>query len=224
MLESQLTSTRQDGTVQNHLQVRRSSDHDRDHSAAAALSSLARVSTPTAVPFAENSHANYRAPDTASTPLPILSSTSADGIENETYEWDEGGDEKELGTDAMGAASTRDYKPGFFGMHRHYGINSRRLLDHVLHGGNQTRHLFLNTSVSNRFRNTICQSASKTLPFRSNPRQRCRRSSPPSSKNRRPSRRSLLQVRPYSLPMAARTFFPGPIRKPLDDSTRIIER
>ena len=70
----------------------------------------------------------------------------------------------------------------------------------------------------------ICQSASKTLPFRSNPRQRCRRSSPPSSKNRRPSRRSLLQVRPYSLPMAARTFFPGPIRKPLDDSTRIIER
>ena len=35
--------------------------------------------------------------------------------DNETYEWDEGGDEKELGTDAMGAASTRDYKPGFFG-------------------------------------------------------------------------------------------------------------
>jgi Fungal specific transcription factor domain len=40
---------------------------------------------------------------------------SVPGNDNETYEWDEGGDEKELGTDAMGAASTRDYKPGFFG-------------------------------------------------------------------------------------------------------------
>ena len=51
----------------------------------------------------------YRTPD------PAISPTGGDN-ENETYEWDEGGDEKELGTDAMGAASTRDYKPGFFGM------------------------------------------------------------------------------------------------------------
>jgi hypothetical protein len=45
----------------------------------------------------------------------MMQQNPGDGNENETYEWDEGGDEKELGTDAMGAASTRDYKPGFFG-------------------------------------------------------------------------------------------------------------
>lgn len=52
----------------------------------------------------------YRPPDTAVSPT-----GDVDANEHETYEWDEGGDEKELGTDAMGAASTRDYKPGFFG-------------------------------------------------------------------------------------------------------------
>jgi hypothetical protein len=91
--------------------TRRGSDHDRDHSAAAALSSLARASTPTAGPLYDSTSVNkiYRTPD------PAIGSTGEDH-ENETYEWDEGGDEKELGTDAMGAASTRDYKPGFFGM------------------------------------------------------------------------------------------------------------
>ena len=88
---------------------RRSSDQDRDHSAAAALSSLARVATPTA--SATNSA--YRSPKATSASIPIISPSHPN--ENETYEWDEGGDEKELGTDAMGAASTRDYKPGFFG-------------------------------------------------------------------------------------------------------------
>jgi len=102
--------------MQNHLQMRRSSDQDRDHSAAAALSSLARVPTPTVVPFTENTHVNLRPTSNVSTPLPIIGSAPADGHENETYEWDEGGDEKELGTDAMGVASTRDYKPGFFGI------------------------------------------------------------------------------------------------------------
>ena len=113
-----MSTTRQDGAVQIHSQTRRSSDQDRDHSAAAALSSLARVSTPTVTPFAESTLTNFRAADVVSTPLPIIGSPPTDGNENENYEWDEGGDEKELGTDAMGAASTRDYKPGFFGMHR----------------------------------------------------------------------------------------------------------
>lgn len=114
-LESQLNATRQEGAIQNHLQMRRSSDHDRDHSAAAALSSLARVPTPTVVPFTESAHVSFRPASTVTTPQPLIGSAPADGNENETYEWDEGGDEKELGTDAMGVASTRDYKPGFFG-------------------------------------------------------------------------------------------------------------
>lgn len=117
-LESQLggsrsgietTSTITIGQVE--VDGRRSSDQDRDHSAAAALSSLARVATPTA--SAVNS--GYRSPKANTTPIPIMSPPQPN--ENEMYEWDEGGDEKELGTDAMGAASTRDYKPGFFGTH-----------------------------------------------------------------------------------------------------------
>ena len=117
-LESQLggprsgiekTSTTTIGKVE--ADGRRSSDHDRDHSAAAALSSLARVATPTA--SAANSA--YRSPKANTTPIPIISPLQPN--DNEMYEWDEGGDEKELGTDAMGAASTRDYKPGFFGTH-----------------------------------------------------------------------------------------------------------
>jgi hypothetical protein len=116
LLESQLGRPRSglETATSRHGQLqldggRRSSDQDRDHSAAAALSALARVSTPTA--SATNSA--YRSPKANATPLPILSPPEPN--ENETYEWDEGGDEKELGTDAMGAASTRDYKPGFFG-------------------------------------------------------------------------------------------------------------
>lgn len=92
------------------LESRRGSDQDRDHSAAAALSSLARVPTPTAAQIHEPTHKIYRSPDVAIAP------TGPETHENETYEWDEGGDEKELGTDAMGAASTRPHKPGFFGM------------------------------------------------------------------------------------------------------------
>ena len=92
-----------------HSEVGLSSDQDQ--SAAAALSSLARVSTPTAGLLHDSTsvHKIYR------TPEPVNNPTAVDH-ENETYEWDEGGDEKELGTDAMGVASTRDYKPGFFGM------------------------------------------------------------------------------------------------------------
>jgi len=95
---------------------RRSSEHDRDHSAAAALSSLGRVPTPSN-PYTDGPVQHpYHTPDaTNSTPMPIMAPSPGDANENETYEWDEGGDEKELGTDAMGAASTRDYKPGFFG-------------------------------------------------------------------------------------------------------------
>lgn len=105
-----------DGVVQSLLQTRRSSDHDRDHSAAAALSALARVPTPTVSQFNDGTtHTSYRTPSASQTPLPTMAQNPGDGNENETYEWDEGGDEKELGTDAMGAASTRDYKPGFFG-------------------------------------------------------------------------------------------------------------
>ena len=105
VLESQLGA----GPGSVGAEARRGSDQDRDHSAAAALSSLARVSTPTAGLHDSTSvHKIYRTPD------PAISPTGGDH-ENETYEWDEGGDEKELGTDAMGAASTRDYKPGFFG-------------------------------------------------------------------------------------------------------------
>lgn len=104
-LESQLGG----GPRSVGTEARRGSDQDRDHSAAAALSSLAQVSTPTAGLHDPTSvHKIYRTPD------PAISPTVGDH-ENEMYEWDEGGDEKELGTDAMGAASTRDYKPGFFG-------------------------------------------------------------------------------------------------------------
>ena len=91
---------------------RRSSDHERDHSAAAALSSLGRVNTPSFPSSVTPGHSTYRSPDAPPSPLPAQPDTH----ENETYEWDEGGDEKELGIDAMGAASTRDYKPGFFGI------------------------------------------------------------------------------------------------------------
>jgi hypothetical protein len=115
-LESQLSTNRPEGAMQNHLQMRRSSDQDRDHSAAAALSSLARVSTPTVVPYTENTNVDFRPTSTVSTPLPVIGSAPTDGNETETYDWDEGGDEKELGTDAMGVASSRDYKPGFFGI------------------------------------------------------------------------------------------------------------
>jgi len=108
-LESQLGGdVRSVGDV-TRPEARRGSDQDRDHSAAAALSSLARVSSPTGGLHDSTSvHKIYRTPD------PAISPPGGDH-ENETYEWDEGGDEKELGTDAMGAASTRDYKPGFFG-------------------------------------------------------------------------------------------------------------
>jgi hypothetical protein len=101
--------TSAENTIQNQLEGPRSSDQDRDHCAAAALSSLARASTPTDGQFHEPASANtaHRSSDAPPSPL--------GANENETYEWDEGGDEKELGIDAMGAASTRDYKPGFFG-------------------------------------------------------------------------------------------------------------
>ena len=139
IFESQLGGPRSSGdTTVTHAQVqwdgeRRPFDRNRDHSAAAALSALARVSTPTA--SATNSA--YRSPKANATPLPILSPPEPN--ENETYEWDEGGDEKELGTDAMGAASTRDYKPGFFGTYlspRRCADSERRLLDIIIYGGN----------------------------------------------------------------------------------------
>jgi hypothetical protein len=119
LLENQLTAIKSAKNSQSQtLQGRRLSDQDRDHSAAAALSSLGRVSTPASNPFADApaQHPYHTPDDTISTPLPIIAPSTGDANENETYEWDEGGDEKELGTDAMGAASTRDYKPGFFGI------------------------------------------------------------------------------------------------------------
>jgi hypothetical protein len=93
--------------------VRCLSDHDRNH-AAAALSALAAAPSPPVPSFTETSTTQLLYPSSETEGnLPIISPAIPDG--NETYEWDEGGDEKELGTDAMGAASTRDYKPGFFG-------------------------------------------------------------------------------------------------------------
>lgn len=91
-------------------------DHDRDHRAAAALSALARVPTPT-IPNgdSETPHASYRLPDAERTSLTILNQEHPDGIE--TYEWDEGRDEEELGTDAMGSASKGNSHLGFFGTH-----------------------------------------------------------------------------------------------------------
>ena len=117
LLESQLTAqgSSVDMTATNHLDSGLSSESDRDHSAAAALSSLARVATPIIRPFHDTTQSTnpYQTPDQTQTPanLPIISPPPAE----ETYEWDEGGDEKEFGIDAMGAASTRDHKPGFFG-------------------------------------------------------------------------------------------------------------
>jgi hypothetical protein len=94
----------------NHPQGRQASDQDRDHSAAAALSSLATIPTAT-VASSTTSGKAYRSSDPAASPTGAVGAN-----EIETYEWDEGGDEKELSTDAMGATSTRDSKPGFFGM------------------------------------------------------------------------------------------------------------
>ena len=95
--------------IDSQFQARQASDQDRDHSAAAALSSLARIPTPT-LTLGTSVNKIYQSSDVAISP-----SGDVDANEHETYEWDEGGDEKELDTDAMGAASTRDYKPGFFG-------------------------------------------------------------------------------------------------------------
>lgn len=105
-LEAQLSESRTSvgNNTQNQLEGRRSSDQDRDHTAAAALSSLASVATP--------SGGKPHEPASANTVYP---SSPLGANENETYEWDEGGDEKELETDAMGAASIRGSKPGFFG-------------------------------------------------------------------------------------------------------------
>ena len=133
-LETQLSVNALKTEGSSGLHIRRSSDQDRDHSAAAALSSLARVPTPTVAPFSD---APFPSPGRGQTPLPIMASTPGDGNGDETYEWDEGGDEKELGTDAMGAASTRDYKPGFFGLiFSSRNPNVRRFLNFILHGRN----------------------------------------------------------------------------------------
>jgi hypothetical protein len=95
--------------IDSQFQTREASDQDRDHSAAAALSSLARIPTPT-LSLTTSVNKTYQ-PSDASSPT-----GDVDTNDHETYEWDEGGDEKELGTDAMGTASTRDHKTGFFGM------------------------------------------------------------------------------------------------------------
>jgi len=87
-------------------------DYDRDQNASAAPSSLASVPPPLIPAFSEQSTPRtlHRSPEAEQSLL------SPDNIDrNDTYEWDEGCDEKELGTDAMGAASSRDYNPGFFG-------------------------------------------------------------------------------------------------------------
>ena len=111
MLESQLNA--RNSVVEIVSNVRRISDHDRNH-AAAALSALAAAPSPPVPNFTETSTTQLLYPCSETEgDLPIIAPDIPDG--NETYEWDEGGDEKELGTDAMGAASTRDYKPGFFG-------------------------------------------------------------------------------------------------------------
>lgn len=181
-------------------ETRRTSDQDRDHSAAAALSSLARVSTPTAGLHDSTSvHKIYRTPDPAVTP-------TGGGHENETYEWDEGGDEKDLGADAMGAASTRDYKPGFFGMR--IVILSitlcRRLINVVVYGRNQSGYIKFCDRLTNRYdHSTIRPSPSSSIPICPNSCQRCRLSSPSPSKNSRSPRRLILQVRPYFISLVA---------------------
>ena len=118
LLEHQLNSQKSSGDASDESSSldRRILDHVRDHSAAAALSALARVPTPT-IPFGDSMtpNASYCSPDREAASLTILNQRRTDG--NETYEWDEGGDEEELGTDAMGSASKGDYHPGFFGTH-----------------------------------------------------------------------------------------------------------
>ena len=159
MLENQLTSGPPRSVPEPSAtgpDRRLSSDHERDHSAAAALSSLGRVNTPSF-----HSPSTYRSPVAPPSPLP----PQPDTHENETYEWDEGGDEKELGIDAMGAASTRDYKPGFFGILLFYLItetNKRRLLHVVFHGGDQSSHIFFHNRFPNGHHNTIFQSTTST--------------------------------------------------------------
>ena len=115
ILESQLNTNKTlgDEVDGGSLQNQRLSDHSRDHSAAAALSASARVPAPT-IPFEDST--TPPSLDAEPTSLAMLNQGHTDG--NETYEWDEGGDEKELSTDAMGAAFKGDYRPGFFGTHQ----------------------------------------------------------------------------------------------------------
>lgn len=115
LLESQLNTkkTLGDEADGGSLLNRRLSDHSRDHSSAAAPSALARVPAPT-IPFEDS--ATPPSLDAEPTSLAIVNRGHTDG--NETYEWDEGGDEKELSADAMGAAFKGDCRPGFFGTHQ----------------------------------------------------------------------------------------------------------
>src|SRR5438046_6014512 len=80
-LESQLGGGHRSVGDLTRSEAQQSSDQDRDHSAAAALSSLARVSTPIAGPLHDSTsvHKIYRTPD-------AVIGTGGDH-ENETYEW-----------------------------------------------------------------------------------------------------------------------------------------
>ena len=205
------------------------SEQDRDHSAAATLSSLAQVPTPTA-PI--SSILNQSQKDDESNGAARLPTVPPDGPDHETYEWDEGGDEKELGTDAMGAASTRDYKPGFFGIKNPSRQNNsthltalkcllfacRRLIDIILHGRDKSSHQQLRKRLPLGHRNPRNPSTPHPFPplsKRAHPPKRRRCSRPPAPKNSRPPRRPLLQVRPHPISMAPRTLLPRAIRTTL---------
>jgi len=69
------------------------------------------------------------------------SDTSLLSLDGDPYEWNEGADDEALCTDAMGAASARECKPGFFGEYHFsaYNFNYLRwVFNVIIYGRNQS--------------------------------------------------------------------------------------
>ena len=99
---------------------------------------VAGVSTPTiglapAGPTAPT--AMYRAPHWDVDPITRRIQSRASFEDNTRYEWNEGGDEKESGTDAMGTGFKGNGQSGFFGTIPHIVPNVRRFVYFVVCGG-----------------------------------------------------------------------------------------